>query len=153
MTDWPPVHQQVVEKFAKGWAHLHPHAWDDMLHPDVELSQPLLTDATGRDRFGEEVRRLPAPAPDIRGEVLDWAGRDDLVFIDLRLTGTAGRAPISFRTFDKLRIAPDAVVIRREAAFDSAPIMRSVLTRPSPWWPWFRSGIGPFTARRAILPG
>lgn len=153
MTDWPRVHHQVVEKFAEGWAQPHPHAWDDLLHEDVELIQPLLDDVTGRGAFADEARRLLALAPDISGEVIDWAGQDDVLFIDLRLTGTAGRAPVSFRTFDKLRITPDAIVVRREAAFDPTPIMRSLLVRPSSWWPWFRSGIGPFTARRRILPG
>lgn len=153
MTDWPKVHERVVEKFAKGWAQPHQHAWDDMLHTDVELIQPLLDDVTGRERFGQEVRRLLALAPDISGEVLDWAGQDDVLFIDLRLTGTVGRAPVSFSTLDKLRITPDALVIRREAHFDPTPIALKLLTHPSAWAPWFRSGLAPLTARRRLLPG
>ena len=152
MTDWPRVHEQVLEKFAKGWARPEVHAWDDMLTQDVELIQPLLARASAREQFHEETRRLLALAPDVTGEVLDWAGHEDVMFIDLRLTATVGRAPIAFRTFDKLRITPAAMVLRREASFDTVPIARRLLTRPSAWWPWFRSGVGPLIARRGILP-
>lgn len=152
VTDWPKVHEQVVEKFAKGWAHPGPHAWDDMLTEDVELIQPMLAPAHGREQFGDEVRRLLRLAPDISGEVLDWAGRDNVLFIDLRLTATIGRAPLTFRTLDKLRITPDAMVSQRDAFFDTAPIAATLLTRPRAWWPWFRSGVGPPLARRRILP-
>lgn len=151
MTDWPNVHERVVEKFAKGWAQPHPNAWDDMLEDDVELVQPMLNDAKGRERWYEEGRRLMALAPDLSGEVLDWAGREDVLFIDLRLTATIGRASVSFRTFDKLRITPAATVLRREASFDPAPIARALLAHPSAWLPWLRSGVGPFTARRRVL--
>lgn len=153
MTDWPEVHARVVETFAKGWSNPHPHAWDDFLAEDVELIQPLLADGAGIEHFRAETRRLLALAPDISGEVLSWAAREDVVFIDLRLNATIGGAPISFRTFDQLRISPDGMLLRREAFFDPSPVALALLRRPSSWLPWWRSGIGPLAARRRLFPG
>ncbi|SNR78792.1 SnoaL-like domain-containing protein [Haloechinothrix alba] len=150
-TDWSKVHEQVVETFAGGWADPHVHAWDDLLSEDVELTQPLLADATGLDSYHDEVRRLLTLAPDVRGDVLTWAGRSDVVFIELRITGTAGRARVDFRTFDKLHITRSAVVVRREAFFDPLPVAKALLTHPSSWLPWWHSGIGPLTGRRRFL--
>lgn len=152
MTDWPRAHEQVVEKFAKGWAQPAVHAWDDLLAEDVDLTQPMLAAARGRDRYHDEIRRLLALAPDVTGEVLSWAGRSDVVFIDLRITATIGAARVSFRTFDQLRITPSATVVRREASFDPAPIALAVARHPSAWWPWWRSGLGPLIGRRRFLP-
>jgi hypothetical protein len=37
MTDWPAVHQRVMDAFVAGWDKPHPHAADDFLAEDVEL--------------------------------------------------------------------------------------------------------------------
>jgi SnoaL-like domain len=151
MTDWPSVHQHVVDLFAKGWAHPGPDAWDDMLAEDAEFAQPLLPNARGKVAWQDETRRLLTLAPDLHGEVVAWAGRDDIVFIDVEQRATVGGKPLIFRSFDKLRITPDGRVWRREAFFDPGRIALALLLRPSSWLPWWRSGTGPFTARRRLL--
>lgn len=149
--DWPATHRTVLEVFAKGWRQPDPHAWDEFLAEDVELVQPLLRDGRGRALWHEEMRRLLTFAPDLRAEVLSWAGHEDVVFIDLRITATVGGAPLSFRAFDRLVIDTSGTVLRRESFFDPAPVAVSLLRRPRTWWPWWRSGVGPFLGRRRIL--
>ncbi|MFI0353289.1 nuclear transport factor 2 family protein [Actinomadura sp. 9N407] len=117
----------------------------------VELVQPLLGGASGRAQAVAEVRRLLAFLPDATGEVLDWAGAEDVVFIDLRITGTVGGKPLSFRTLDKLRIDRSGQIVRRDAFFDSVPLLLTLTRRPSAWLPWWRSGIGPLASRRRLL--
>jgi hypothetical protein len=134
MADWPSVHQQVVDLFAKGWDRPDPHAWDELLAEDAELVQPLLRSGRGRGVWQEEARRLLQLAPDLRGDVLGWAGRDDVVFIDVRLSATVGGKPLTFRSFDKLLISPEGRVLRREAVFDPAPVALALLLRPKAWF-------------------
>lgn len=134
MAEWPSVHQQVVELFAKGWDRPHPHAWDELLAEDAELVQPLLRSGRGRAVWQEEARRLLQLAPDLRGDVLAWAGCDDVVFIDVRLSATVGGKPLTFRSVDELLISPDGRVLRREAFFDPAPIALALLVRPKAWF-------------------
>ncbi|MHA6619609.1 nuclear transport factor 2 family protein [Pseudonocardia sp. DLS-67] len=133
MADWPSVHQQVVDLFEKGWDRPDPHAWDDLLAEDAEFVQPLLPSGRGRAVWHEAARRLLRLAPDLRGDVMTWAGRDDVVFIDVRLRGTVGGKPLTFRSFDQLQIGPDGRVLRREAFFDPTPVALALLLRPAAW--------------------
>ena len=133
MSDWPSVHERVVELFAAGWERPHPHAWDELLAEDAEFVQPLLRSGRGRALWHQEARRLLALAPDLRGDVLAWAGRDDVVFVDVRLSATVGGRPLAFRSFDELWIGTDGLVLRREASFDPLPVALTLVRRPAGW--------------------
>jgi len=133
MADWPSVHQRVVDLFAKGWDAPGPHAWDELLAEDVELVQPLLRSGRGRAVWHDGVSRLLGLAPDLRGDVVAWAGNDDVVFIDVRLSATVGGRPLTFRSFDRLLVSPDGRVLRREASFDPVPVVLALLLRPTAW--------------------
>lgn len=150
-TTWSTAHARVIEGFAAAWRRPHPQAWDAVLAGDVELRQPLLPPCTGRARWHEEARRLLAFAPDLTGEVLHWAARDDVMFVELRMTATVGGAPLAVHTVDLLRIAPPGLIVRRDASFDPWPVARAVLLHPRAWWPWWRSGVGPLLGRRRLL--
>lgn len=151
MPDWAEIHEQVVEAFATGWRDPDPHAWDQLLADDVALRQPLLQNGRGRALWQQEVGRLLEFLPDARGEVLRWAGRGDAVFIELRVDATLAGRPLSFTAVDRLRIDPAGVVQQRDSFFDPAPVAAVVVRRPSAWWSWWRSGLGPMPARRRFL--
>jgi len=104
-TDWPAVHREVVETFAKSWAHPGQDAWGEILTDDVELNQPMLPRAHGRKMWQKEGARLLALLPDMRGEVLSWAGREDILFIELELSGTLGGRPLAFRSIARFFFA------------------------------------------------
>jgi hypothetical protein len=150
-TDWPAVHREVVDTFAKSWANPGPDAWGEILTDDVELNQPMLPRAHGRKMWQKEGARLLALLPDMRGEVLSWAGREDMLFIELELSGTLGGRPLAFRAVDKIWITPSAQIARRDSFFDSTPIAQEMLRRPTGWLPWWRSGLGPFLGRRRFV--
>ncbi|GAB3279459.1 hypothetical protein GCM10027589_06060 [Actinocorallia lasiicapitis] len=151
MGEWAAVHERVVAAFAAAWREPTPELWADLFAEHVELVQPLLGSATGRAQAVGEVRRLLAFWPDVTAEVLDWSGTGDLLFIDLRITGTVGGRPLSFRTLDKLHVTSSGQIARRDAFFDSTPLLLALTRRPSAWLPWWRSGIGPLSARRRLL--
>jgi hypothetical protein len=148
---WPSVHERVLAAFAMGWDVPEPRAWDNLMAENIELNQPLLQPGTTRRTWHDEAQRLVTLLPDIRGEVVSWAGHEEHMFIELRLTATLGGKPLVFRAVDKLCLTSTGTVLRRDSFFDSAPLMQAVLRRPSAWLPWWRSGIGPFLARRRFL--
>jgi ketosteroid isomerase-like protein len=150
-TRWLSIHARVLAAFARGWDTPDPHAWDGLMAEDIELNQPLLQPGTTRKTWHEEAQRLVTLLPDIRGEVVSWVGNEDLMFIELRLTATLGGKPLDFRAVDKLWLTQNGTVLRRDSFFDSAPLIHAVMCRPSAWLPWWRSGLGPFLARRRFL--
>lgn len=151
MTPWPDIHRRVVEAFAAGWQRPHPHAWDELLAEDVVLGQPLLRSGNGLRLWQQEVDRLLTFLPDIHGEVSSWAGRDDVVFIRIRLSATAGGKPLSFTAVDQLHLDAAGVVVGRESFFDPTPVLTTLLKRPRTWGAWWRSGLGPLLGRRRFL--
>jgi hypothetical protein len=149
---WPSVHERVLAAFAKGWDTPEPHAWDNLMAENIELNQPLMQPGTTRRTWHDEAQRIVTLIPDIRGEVVGWAGHEDIMFIELWLSGTLGGKPLEFRAVDKLWLTSTGTVLRRDSFFDSGPLVQAVLSRPSAWLPWWRSGLGPFLARRRFLP-
>jgi hypothetical protein len=150
-TGWASAHERVLAAFAKGWDTPEPHAWDNLMAENIILNQPLLQPGTTRKTWHDEAQRLVTLLPDIRGEIVSWAGHEDVIFIELRLTATLGRKPLDFRAVDKLWLTPTGTVLRRDSFFDSGPLIQAVLRRPSAWLPWWRSGLGPFLSRRRFL--
>ncbi|WP_064745176.1 nuclear transport factor 2 family protein [Pseudonocardia acaciae] len=151
MAAWPTVHQRVVQAFADGWERPHPNAWDGLLAEDIELVQPLLPSGHGRHVWQEEMRRLLAFLPDLRGEVLGWAGREDRVFLHVELSATVGTGRVAFRAVDQLELDQAGTVLRRESFFDPAPVAAELARRPASWLSWWRSGVGPMLGRRRLL--
>jgi SnoaL-like domain len=148
---WPRVHARVLAAFARGWQTPEPRAWDSLMAENIVLNQPLLQPGTTRRTWHDEAQRLVTLLPDIRGEVVGWAGHEDIMFIELRLSATLGGKPLDFYAVDKLWLTPTGTVLRRDSFFDSSPLIQAVLRRPSAWLPWWRSGLGPFLARRRFL--
>jgi hypothetical protein len=146
-----PVHQQVVGRFAAGWRQPDPHAWDDLLADDVDLHQPLMADGVGRAHWHQEFARLQAFLPDLRGEIVGWSADDDTIYVDIHCVATAGGRPLQFRAIDRLTVTPDGTVTRRDSFFDPTPLVTALLKRPAAWAAWWRSGVAPFAARRALL--
>lgn len=145
------VHHRVVDRFAAGWREPHPHAWDELLDEEVELRQPLMPDGVGRAHWQREFARLQALLPDLRGEVLRWAGQDDTVYVGIRCRATVGGQPLQFQAVDRLTITPDGTVTARVSYLDPYPLVRALLTRPRSWGPWWRSGVAPLAVRRALI--
>lgn len=145
--------EQFVERFAAGWRSPHPHAWDDLLAPDVELRQPLLPSGRGKEWVAQEYGRLLALLPDLRGEVTAWSARESddgtTIHISLELSATAGRRRLTLPLTDVCRVR-DGLLVERVTHLDPTPAVLALIRTPSLWLPWWRSGIGPFSARRRL---
>jgi hypothetical protein len=137
----------VVDAFAAGWRAPAPHAWDDLLHPEVVLEQPLLRDGRGRAVWHDAVARLLTFVPDLTGHVHGWAGDGDILYVDVELTGTVGGRPYSVRAVDRLTLDEDGLITARRSFLDPTTLVTAIATRPSAWPAWWRSGLPPLAAR------
>ncbi|TCC03949.1 nuclear transport factor 2 family protein [Kribbella soli] len=152
MTDWPEIHENVVRQFRIAWEKPDPHAWDGFLDDSVRFVQPMLRDGVGPALWWEEFARTQALLPDLRVEVLRWAGAEENVFVHIRFVATAGGRPLSWEAVDLLKLSPEGRLLFRESFFDSVPPAAALARRPRAWLRWWRSGIGPFLGRRRFLP-
>lgn len=151
MVDWRRIHEEFVEQFRVGWASPDPHAWDGFIGPGMEFVQPLLRHGSGSAHWWEETGRTLALLPDLRADVLSWAGDRETVFIAVRFNATLAGKPLTWDAVDVLRLTPEGKAVARHSFFDSAPVAREVLRRPRAWLRWWRSGVGPLLWRRRIL--
>ena len=131
---------RFVEEFARGWAGPDAGALLDLLHPDVQLRQPMFAPTTGREMaaallFGPLFRFLP----DLRLAVVRWSTADDTVFIEWTASATLGGRPLRWSGVDRFTLA-DGRAIERVAYFDAVPLLVAVLRRPSTWLSFVRSG-------------
>jgi hypothetical protein len=149
--DWAPIHEKVVAEFRTGWDRPDPKAWDSFLGESMEFVQPMLRCGVGPELWHEETARLLKLLPDVRADVLTWAGVGETIFLHLRFEATLGGRPLSWEAVDVLRVAPDGTAVFRESFFDSVPVAAELMRRPRAWLPWWRSGVGPLFARRRLL--
>lgn len=130
--------EEFVNRFAEAWDDPSLERLNALLHPQVRLVQPMEPDVHGRDQADRFWRRLFATMPDLRGDVLSWAVRDDRVFVELRLEGTFGGRPLAWTTNDRI-VLEDGLVRERVAYFDTGALAAAMLRRPSGWLPYLRA--------------
>jgi hypothetical protein len=147
--------RRFVAEFAKGWDQpdfnrfiTHFRRWFDA---DVRLCQPLAPDGVGHKALIEQFRRLFVLIPDLSGAVRRWAARDDDVFIELELSGTLGRKPISWTACDRI-VLRDGIAVERRSYFDPTPLVLAALRRPSAWPRLLRSAV-PGTRQHPTVTG
>lgn len=127
-----------VRRFGEAWAAPDPERLNRLVHSDVEFIQPLEPPIRGHREAAALWRRLFSMIPDAHGEVLSWAHRDGVVFIELRISGTLGGRPIEWVTLDRIRLEDDKVR-QRIAYFDPLPIIGAVARRPGALGRWLRA--------------
>jgi hypothetical protein len=108
-----------------------------------------MADGVGRAHWQQEFARLQAFLPDLRGDVVGWAGKHDKIYVGIRCVATAGGRPLQFRAMDLLTVIPDGTITRRDSSYDPTPLITALLTRPAAWAAWWRSGVAPLAGRRA----
>jgi SnoaL-like domain len=128
-----------VRRFADAWLDPTVEGLVALAHPDATFSQPLSTTARGHDGLANFLDELLQTVPDLQGEVLSWAAADDnIVFVELRLSGTFGRRPIEWITVDKI-VLRDGLISERVANFDGLRLLGALARRPRGWPTWLRA--------------
>jgi hypothetical protein len=61
-----------------------------------------MADGVGRAHWQQEFARLQAFLPDLRGDVVGWAGKHDKIYVGIRCVATAGGRLLQFRAMDLL---------------------------------------------------
>jgi hypothetical protein len=127
-----------VAGFAEGWRRPGgPDAFSahfrKLLATDVRLIQPQLPTVVGHLAFKEGfVDPVFALIPDLHGDVERWAAYDDLLYIELTVSGTLGGRPVSWRVCDRVTLR-DGIAVERESYFDPTVLIGAVLKRPRAW--------------------
>lgn len=126
-------------RFAEFWRAPSPQRLEMLLGEEVHLVAPM----TPTTRTLEEGRRafaeLFALIPDLTGKVHLWGATPDGVLIEFTLSGTAAGKPISWSAVDRIVLGEDGLATVRISYFDSAPIVATILRRPSTWPRFARS--------------
>jgi ketosteroid isomerase-like protein len=138
--------EAVVEAFDAKWRAGGPAAafverWRDLLDPEIRLVQPQVPTLVGYEAFARGfVEPVFALMPDARGEVLGWAGRDDVAYVEIEVTGTVGRRNVRLRSCDRLTVR-DGRIIERVAYADPGPLLAAVALTPRAWPTFIRMQI------------
>lgn len=129
-----------VDAFQRYWRAPELEMLDDILHPDVVLIQPLSKPARGLAHAKAQFARIFALIPDLHAEVDGWSAAGDVVLIEFRLIGTLGGRRIEWPAVDRF-LLPGPLATERVSYFDSLPLLVAMLTRPSCWPRFVRSGV------------
>ncbi|MEV0248394.1 nuclear transport factor 2 family protein [Nocardia sp. NPDC050712] len=121
--------EAFVTRFADAWAEPTPERLIALVHPDVELIQPFSRNLVGHAQVARWLSRTFAIVPDLRGEVLSWADRDEVLFIEVRLHAVIGRRNVEWVAVDRITLDGDRVR-RRVAHFDPVPLIVPIAMSP-----------------------
>lgn len=143
MSSGDAVHERIVEMFAAGWADIDSRTLDAIMADDIEFIQPVIPTCHGKQQWWEQVEALRTFAAELRSDVLGWSGSADRLYIEHRLSAVIGRHTVVIDAVDSIEINDAGEIARRTACFDPSPLMWAVLTAPSVWVRWWRSGLRP----------
>lgn len=133
-----------VRRFQETWNAPTPERLNQLVHADIEFIQPMNPPVHGHAAAARFWGHVLAMMPDLTGEVVSWAARDGVVFIEQRMRGTLGGRPVEWITLDRIHLE-DGKVRRRTAYFNPLPLVRTIALRPRALGAWLRAN-----ARRAL---
>ena len=132
----PAEWEAFVDRFAEGWRLPKPDAFLQhflpLLDENVVLSQPFGGPVRGRAAFERLFRGLFGLIPDAVGEVESWAAEGDILFMDLRISGTVGRRRVDLPTRDRL-VVRDSRIVQRDACAELWPLLGAIAAQPKTW--------------------
>ncbi|WP_309241448.1 nuclear transport factor 2 family protein [Mycobacterium sp. AZCC_0083] len=117
------------------WNNPSPQRLPELLAPEVVLTQPLAAPMIGIQAAQAEFRRFLCCLPDLRGEVDQWCGDGNLVFIEFRLHTRVRGDVIEWRNVNRV-VLHEGKAIERVTYFDPLAILPTLLRHPSLWWRW-----------------
>ncbi len=132
-----------VRAFAAAWARPSVDRLGALLHPDAQLVAPMMNTTVGREACREELRRLLLLWPDLRIDVVRWSATGDLVFIELVMNASFAGQPIRIPAIDRILLQDGLVRERVSYVADPLLLLAPLITRPSGWLRWWKSGVGP----------
>jgi hypothetical protein len=130
--------EAFVQAFGENWAAGGPATafadrFEPMMRPDIRLIQPQIPPVVGVEAFRHNfVEPLFALIPDAHGELLGWAEREGVVYIELEIRGHIGRRPVVLRTCDRITLV-EGQIAERVAHLDPTPLVKAVARRPRAW--------------------
>jgi hypothetical protein len=133
--------EDFVRRFSEFWADPSPDKMATLLTPDVVLVQPLSAPMSGLVAAQAEFAKLFSWLPDLRATIDAWGANGSALFIEFRLSATVGGRRLEWPVVDRFVMRGDKAS-KRVTYFDALPLVGRLLTSPSAWPAWWRSGAG-----------
>jgi ketosteroid isomerase-like protein len=124
---------EFADRFAAYWQAPTVDGLDALLAPDVELVAPLTPTTHGLAAGKAVFARLLRLIPDLTAVVHRWGETEDGVLIEFTLSGTAGKAHLSWDAVDRFVLREDGLASVRVNYFDSAELIRAIALNPRAW--------------------
>jgi hypothetical protein len=124
--------------FTEGWrapagADAFAEHFRPWLEPDVRLIQPQMPVLVGYEAFREGfVRPMFELIDGLHGEVLGWATRGDVIYIEVALRGSLGGRPAELRSCDCITLRGERAA-ERLAYADPLPLIQGAALNPRAW--------------------
>ncbi len=134
--------ERFVRAFAQFWSAPTAPRFRALMHPDVDLRQPMAAPVHGVDAAVEWFTRTQALLPDIRITVRRWSGTPETLFIEWTAHATFGGKPLAWNAVDCFRLER-GLVRERIAYFDALPLVGTILARPAGWLAAVRARLTP----------
>jgi hypothetical protein len=104
-----------------------------VLASDAQLSAPMVPTTYGLEEGRRVFAELFELISDMTAEVHRWGATSDGVLIEFTVRGTAGGAPVSWRSVDRFVLNEDLLATERFTYFDSLPLVLTLVRRPRTW--------------------
>ena len=127
-----------AHEFRTRWAAPTADRLCELLHEDVRLVQPASPPVVGRENARRMFTGLFNWLPDMRGEVDQWRGADNLLYIEFRLMATIGGQHVEWPAVDRFTLR-DNLAAERVSFFDPSALMGAILQHPSTWPGYLRT--------------
>lgn len=141
--------RDFVARFADAWAEPDLGRHEALWHPSVRLVQPMAKTTVGWTESRAQFSRIFRLLPDLRANVQSWSATDDLVFIEIVLSGTLAGRRVEWTAVDRFYLL-DGLIAERTSYFDSMPLALAILMRPKSWPSWIRSRLWAVHACRRV---
>jgi hypothetical protein len=84
--------ESFMQRYMRVWPSFDDQRVLEVVHPDATIHHSGMESPIGGEEEGDYVRAIKALMPDIRLRVVDWASREETVFVEYEMTGSvAGR--------------------------------------------------------------
>jgi ketosteroid isomerase-like protein len=121
-----------LARFEAAWRSRDVAKLGGLLHPDIELIQPIRSKTRGRRAAIQVLTDFLSLMPDAELAIHDAVVREDTAFIDFSFTGTIGRRPVQLRMMDSIELS-GGLIRKRVCCFDPSAVWLAIATQPRMW--------------------
>ena len=110
-----------VRSFAAAWSTRDGEAMQALWQPDGRLFTPIVDRPVRPDELPKLVAAQTRMIPDLAWQLVDWAVRDDIVYVEWRVTQTLAGTALEWCGVDRF-VMKDGRLVEERVYADTAPM-------------------------------